>query len=131
MCARCEKNAAAANGASVRRVSDPVGTEPDARFSFANERTLLAWNRTALAFIVAGVGLAGVFRSVDASIVAIPLVTLGAVLALGGYRRWKDSDRALRLGEPLPATQLPLILAFGVLVVSATAIVLILVHWPK
>ena len=112
-------------------VSDPVGSEPDARFSFANERTLLAWNRTALAMIVAGVGLAGVFRSVDASIVAIPLVALGAVLAVGGYRRWQDADRALRLGEPLPATNLPAILAFGVLVISATAVVLIFVHWPS
>ena len=32
------------------------GEEPDARFSYANERTFLAWNRTALALI--GVGLA-------------------------------------------------------------------------
>ena len=119
------------DGDIVRRVSDPVGSEPDARFSFANERTLLAWNRTALALIVAGVGLAGVFRSVDASIVAIPLVALGAILAIGGYRRWQDADRALRLGEPLPPTNLPVILAIGVVVISATAVVLIFVHWPS
>jgi putative membrane protein len=29
--------------------------EPDARFTFANERTFLAWIRTALALIVTGV----------------------------------------------------------------------------
>ena len=34
-----------------------VGTEPDARFSLANERTFLAWIRTALALIAAGVAL--------------------------------------------------------------------------
>ena len=33
-----------------------VGEDPDPRFTFANERTLLAWNRTALALIAAGVG---------------------------------------------------------------------------
>ena len=30
------------------------GSEPDARFTFANERTFLAWSRTAIALVVAG-----------------------------------------------------------------------------
>jgi putative membrane protein len=34
------------------------GSEPDARFTFANERTFLAWNRTALALVVAGLAIA-------------------------------------------------------------------------
>ena len=33
------------------------GTEPDPRFTFANERTFLAWSRTALALVVAGLGV--------------------------------------------------------------------------
>ena len=33
------------------------GTEPDPRFTFANERTFLAWSRTALALVVAGLGI--------------------------------------------------------------------------
>ena len=33
------------------------GTEPDARFTLANERTFLAWIRTALAFLAGGVAL--------------------------------------------------------------------------
>jgi putative membrane protein len=33
------------------------GTEPDARFTFANERTFLAWNRTAVALVVAGLAI--------------------------------------------------------------------------
>ena len=33
------------------------GTEPDARFTFANERTFLAWIRTALALLAGGVAL--------------------------------------------------------------------------
>ena len=39
-----------------------VGTEPDPRFSFANERTFLAWIRTALGFLAAGVAIAAVAR---------------------------------------------------------------------
>jgi putative membrane protein len=34
---------------------DPATKEPDVRFSFANERTFLAWNRTALALIATGI----------------------------------------------------------------------------
>ena len=33
------------------------GDEPDPRFSFANERTFLAWVRTALALLAGGVAL--------------------------------------------------------------------------
>lgn len=36
---------------------DDSGTEPDARFTFANERTFLAWSRTALALVIAGLGI--------------------------------------------------------------------------
>jgi len=43
-----------------QRPGDDEGTEPDPRFTFANERTFLAWSRTALALVVAGLGyLAG------------------------------------------------------------------------
>src|SRR5690625_7704897 len=34
-----------------------VGSDPDARFSLANERTALAWLRTALALVAGGVAL--------------------------------------------------------------------------
>lgn len=33
------------------------GQEPDPRFTFANERTFLAWVRTALALVAGGIGL--------------------------------------------------------------------------
>ena len=39
-----------------RRVYE-AGTEPDPRFTMANERTFLAWIRTALALIAGGVAL--------------------------------------------------------------------------
>ena len=68
------------------------GEEPDPRWSLANERTLLAYNRTALAFIVAGLAVAGSRSIADTSrwfaALGLPLIVVGAVVALGGGRRF-------------------------------------------
>ena len=82
-----------------------VGQDPDPRFTFANERTFLAWNRTALALIGAGLA-AGQLLDFDSEtvrlLVALPPVLLGGVLAISSYRRWEANERAMRLGQPLP-----------------------------
>ena len=68
-----------------------VGAEPDPRFSFANERTTLAWLRTALALIAAGVSvevfldpLTGVVRKA----IAVVLLVLGVACSVGAFVRW-------------------------------------------
>ena len=95
-----------------------VGTDPDPRFSYANERTFLAWNRTSLALIAAGLAITTLlpkFHLHDGRrVVGVPLIALGALLALASYRRWEANERAMRLGEPLPPSRLPLILAIGI-----------------
>ncbi len=84
-----------------------VGDEPDPRFSLANERTALAWMRTALALVAAGVGLtslievAGLPRSLE--VIAALACLGGAALALRALAGWRASERALRVGQPLPA----------------------------
>jgi putative membrane protein len=82
-----------------------VGEDPDPRFTFANERTFLAWNRTALALIGAGLA-AGQLLDFDTELVrllvALPPIVLGGVLAITSYRRWEANERAMRLREPLP-----------------------------
>jgi putative membrane protein len=82
-----------------------VGEDPDPRFTFANERTFLAWNRTALALIGGGLA-AGQLLEFDSElvrlVVALPPIALGGVLALTSYRRWEANERAMRLREPLP-----------------------------
>jgi len=82
-----------------------VGEDPDPRFTFANERTFLAWNRTALALIGGGLA-AGQLLEFDAEwvrlLVSLPPILLGGLLALTSYRRWEANERAMRLGEPLP-----------------------------
>ena len=76
----------------MARPTDPrgVGRDPDPRFTLANERTYLAWNRTALALIGGGLA-AGQLLDFDSRgerlIVALPPILLGLALALMSYRR--------------------------------------------
>jgi len=115
----------------MARPSDPraVGRDPDPRFTLANERTYLAWNRTALALIGGGLA-AGQLLDFDSRatrlIVALPPIVLGLALALMSYRRWEANERALRLDEPLP-TGAPRLLAIGVAVVGVIVTVALVV----
>ncbi|MGH3240919.1 MAG: YidH family protein, partial [Spirillospora sp.] len=57
------------------------GSDPDPRFSLANERTFLAWIRTALALIAAGIGLALADDLVEAplrNVLAVGFAVAGA-----------------------------------------------------
>lgn len=107
---------------------EPEEIEPDARFTFANERTFLAWNRTALALIATGVAATQLLPKFDVvfgrRMLGLPLIALGAVLALTSYRFWKANERALRRQEPLPKSPMPLVLAIGIGVVAVIAVVL-------
>jgi putative membrane protein len=108
-----------------------AGTEPDARFTFANERTFLAWIRTALALVVAGVAVAQLlppFPGVPLGrhLLAIPLIVLGAAVSLISYREWRRNQRALRLSQPLPRSLLPRILAIWIAVMAAIAVAVVL-----
>lgn len=89
-----------------RRVYD-VGSEPDPRFTLANERTLLAWLRTALALVVAGVAVVALSEFVTplwlVDLVAVIAFAGGGLTALLGYVQWQRVERAMRLAEPMPA----------------------------
>jgi putative membrane protein len=105
--------------------------EPDYRFSLANERTLLAWVRTALALDAAGLGVVRFAPSLGWSgspeVVGGLLVLLGAVTAWSGYRRFLAADRAIRAGAPLPAHAAPRILAAALAAISLAVLVLLAV----
>lgn len=111
---------------------DQEGTEPDPRFTFANERTFLAWARTALALVVAGLGIVQLlppFPGVAAGrhLLGVPLIVLGAVLAVAAYAEWVRNQRALRRDEPLPRSVMPWILAAtiaGMAVIAAIVLLL-------
>jgi len=108
-----------------------VGDEPDPRFTLANERTFLAWIRTSLALIAGGVAIDAValplpvWVRVTASIV---LLVLGLAVPLLSWASWAATERALRLGRPLPASLLTLPLAIGLLVVAALVVLGVLLR---
>ncbi len=106
-----------------------VGKDPDYRFTFANERTFLAWVRTSLALVAAGVAVIQLFSSegneVEAYVIGVPLITLGCVLPLLSLRRWRGNEEAMRLDRPLPPTNLLGVLAWWVTLTAVVAGVLL------
>ena len=116
----------------MARRNDPraVGRDPDPRFTMANERTYLAWNRTALALIGGGLAAGQLLdfgSRATRLLVALPPILLGLALALMSYRRWEQNERALRLDEPLPGGAPPFLLAAGVAVVGIVIVVVLVV----
>ena len=82
-----------------------VGDEPDPRFTLANERTFLAWARTALGALVAGLAVAELLGSEpqgERLALSIPLIVIAGVIGVLSYPRWRTLERALRLRRPLP-----------------------------
>jgi putative membrane protein len=77
----------------------------DYRFLLANERTFLAWMRTALALMAGGVALdqfvvvAGARDVVSA--LGIFAIILGALVAVLGVVQWRRADRAMRNGQQM------------------------------
>lgn len=110
----------------------PPETEPDPRFTLANERTFLAWSRTALALVAAGLGIVQLlppFPGVPFGrhVLGIPLIILGAVIAVAAYADMMRSQRALRRSQPLPNSVLPRLLAVTIGGVATVAAVVVLV----
>ena len=112
---------------------DPDGTggrEPDYRFTLANERTFLAWIRTALGLLAAGVAVRQVAEPFDLSggrtVLALALIALSAASVLQAYRRWDAVQRAMRTGAPLPASRAVPLLAAAMVGIAALTMVLLL-----
>lgn len=109
-----------------------VGEQPDYRFSLANERTFLAWIRTALALDAGGLAAFQLLPDLTVPLaretISLLLVLLGTAVAGSSFRRWMRNERALRTDTPLPPSRLPLLLAAGVVVVSAAAVVLLVLQ---
>lgn len=111
-----------------RRVFD-VGQEPDPRFSLANERTFLAWIRTALGLLAAGIALDVFVHDVHPVLrrsIALVLIAVGTWCGISAYARWMSTERALRLGRALPAPRSALLVGCAVVGVGLLAALLIL-----
>ncbi|WP_026421387.1 YidH family protein [Actinokineospora inagensis] len=112
-------------------MSESTGREPDYRFTLANERTFLAWVRTALALVAGGVAVWQYLPDLGVPAlrygISVGLVVLGTALAGSSHHRWRAVQRAIRRDQPLPdGRQVPL-LAGGVTVIALAVLVLVVV----
>ena len=103
-------------------------TEPDYRFTLANERTFLAWQRTALGLLAAAVAVVqflpemavpGLRHSLGAAVGVLAMLTAGA-----GLHRWHQVDQAMRRDQPLPRPATPVYLTVGLVVIGLVTVVL-------
>ncbi|MFN8068479.1 MAG: DUF202 domain-containing protein [Mycolicibacterium insubricum] len=102
--------------------------ELDYRFTLANERTFLAWTRTALALIGGGValmilpsfGIPGVRHGLSAGLIA-----MGGLLAVLSVRRWRQVQEAMNAGVELPPSRLPVLLGVVLVLTALTAAALL------
>ena len=103
--------------------------DPDYRFTLANERTYLAWLRTALALLASGVAVAQLvpeFAVPGARHgVGIALSVLGVWVAAAAVLRWRRVQRAMERGENLPPTWMPLVLGIALALVGLAVGVLL------
>lgn len=92
------------------------GSEPDPRFTLANERTFLAWIRTALALLACGVALEAVAPPMQPQLrfaASVLLIVLGLLTPVQAWFAWTRDERAMRNGRPLGAPSLMVPLAGG------------------
>jgi putative membrane protein len=75
--------------------------EPDVRFSLANERTLLAYQRTAIGLVAGAIAVAHFFDDDISVVLAVALLLTGVVAAFGGYVQFRRVDDAIRTGRPV------------------------------
>jgi putative membrane protein len=111
--------------------AEPPDQEPDYRFTLANERTFLAWIRTALGLLAAGVAVRQFvppFTVAGATtVLALACIVLAAVVAATSFPRWRRAQQAMRAGAALPPSPMVAVLATGVLLLALLAAVLVTV----
>jgi putative membrane protein len=110
------------------------GKEPDYRFTLANERTFLAWIRTSLALLAGGVALMQLVPRFSVQGVrhffSLLLVAAGGTLAMLAVQRWRHIQQAMRHGEDLPISRVPLALGIGMALVSILLAILVVSTSP-
>ncbi|WP_449432590.1 YidH family protein [Pseudomonas putida] len=107
------------SGARAQRVSRLLagGSEPDPRFTLANERTFLAWIRTALALLAGGIAVEAftldVFTPGVRTLLSVSLLLMALLISGSACLRWLNVERALRNKAPLPLPLLVPLLSIG------------------
>jgi putative membrane protein len=111
-----------------QRIGDE-GETPDYRFSLANERTFLAWIRTALALVGGGFAVDQFLPDLEGWVraaLAIALLAVGALASLRAVNHWVRCERAMRRGEDLPVSRFPTVLSLVVGLLALCMLVVVL-----
>jgi putative membrane protein len=94
------------------------GDTVDYRFTLANERTFLAWVRTALALLAGAVAVLHLlplgWADGPRTVVGLTLAVLAAVITVYAPMRWYRVQRIMRDGGTLKMSVLPLLTTFAV-----------------
>ncbi|MDO3646047.1 YidH family protein [Nocardia mangyaensis] len=102
----------------------------DYRFTLANERTFLAWIRTALGLLAGGVAVHTLVQPLRlagfAGVIAGSCLIMALAVAIGAYRHWRRVNIVMRTGGSLPGTILVPVLSVGVALVAVLACVAVL-----
>ncbi|WP_328762256.1 YidH family protein [Streptomyces sp. NBC_00272] len=110
------------------------GETPDYRFSLANERTFLAWIRTALALVGGGFAVDQFLPDLRWGVrvgMALALLVVGAACALRAVNHWVRCERAMRRGDDLPLSRFPVVLSLGVGLVAVSMVLVVLMGWTS
>lgn len=111
-------------------MTGPPDQEPDYRFTLANERTFLAWIRTSLVLLAAGVAVRQFVPPFEipgaTTALALMCVALASLVAATSFPRWRRVQQAMRTGTPLPRSRMVGVLAAGVLLMALLAAVLVI-----
>ncbi|WP_024793230.1 YidH family protein [Tomitella biformata] len=107
--------------------AEPIEREPDYRFTLANERTFLAWIRTALGLVAGGVVVHQLIEplknSAARTVIALGCVVLAILVSGAAYFHWRSVQQAMRRSEPLPGSLLVPVLAIGTSIIAVVALV--------
>jgi len=99
-------------------VTDDPSTRPDERFTLASERTFLAWMRTSLGLLAAGVAVLHLVPDFSTSWVrttlGLILILMAASASMIGLRRWLQVRTALQSGAPMPEAKELWLFAVGI-----------------
>src|ERR1700754_2994161 len=105
-------------------------SEPDYRFTMANERTFLSWQRTSLGLLAAAVALVQLVPEMTVPgarrLLGVGLAVLAILTSGMGLLRWQQADRAMRRGDALPRHPSPAYLAVGLSLVGLIALGLVI-----
>lgn len=107
-----------------------VGTDPDYRFSLANERTFLAWIRTSLALLAGGIAVVQLAPDLGPRplrlAVGVALIVISGIIAGAAHHRWATAERAMRMGTTLPPNRLAVLLGYGLAIVALVVLIVLL-----